>query len=162
MCGRAGTLGAYMTFDVSLRPVIGLDVDEFFAHSEARCPGTPQDHERFSAHWGRQLVDPTVKVRTITVAGQVVGYIGQFTRSDLPEVSYELGPQFWGKGFATAALQQFVSGIDVRPLYARVAKENARSIGVLRKCGFSTVGEGRFIAAGGHEVEELIFALDDS
>jgi Acetyltransferase (GNAT) domain len=149
---RAGTLGSYMTFDVSLRPVTALDVDEFFAHSEARCPGTPQDYERFSAHWRRQLVDPTVKVRTITVAGQVVGYIGQFTRSDLPEV----------KGFATAALQQFVSGIDVRPLYARVAKDNARSIGVLRKCGFSTVEEGRFISAGGHEVEELIFALDDS
>jgi hypothetical protein len=121
---RAGTLGSYMTFDVSLRPVTALDVDEFFAHSEARCPGTPQDYERFSAHWRRQLVDPTVKVRTITVAGQVVGYIGQFTRSDLPEV-------------------------------------NARSIGVLRKCGFSTVGEGRCIAAGGHEVEGLIFALDD-
>ena len=94
--------------------------------------------------------------------GQVVGYIGQFTRSDLPEVSYELGPKFWGKGFATTALGQFVSGIDVRPLYARAVKDNARSIGVLRKCGFSTVGEGRFIAAGGHEVEELIFALDHS
>jgi hypothetical protein len=61
-----------MTFDVSLRPVTGTDVDEFFAHSEARRPGTPQDYKRFSAHWRRQLVDPTVKVRTITVAGQVV------------------------------------------------------------------------------------------
>jgi hypothetical protein len=40
-----------------------------------------------------RLVDPTVKVRTIGVAGQVVGSIGQFTRSGLPEVSYELGPQ---------------------------------------------------------------------
>jgi RimJ/RimL family protein N-acetyltransferase len=159
---QTGTLGSYMTFDVSLRPVTGLDVDEFFAHSEARCPGTPQDYERFSAHWRRQLVDPSVKVRTITVAGQVAGYIGQFTRSDLPEVSYELGPKFWGKGFATTALGQFVSGIDVRPLYARAAKDNARSIAVLRKCGFSTVGEGRFIAAGGHEVEELIFALGHS
>jgi RimJ/RimL family protein N-acetyltransferase len=153
---------SFMTFDVSLRPVTEIDVDEFFAHSHARDPGITDDYEKFRARWRERLVDPTIKIRTITVGEQVVGYIGHFTRNALPEVSYELGPQYWGNGFATAALHRFVSEIDVRPLYARAAKDNTRSIGVLQKCGFSTVGEDRFIAAGGQEVEEFIFALDDS
>jgi RimJ/RimL family protein N-acetyltransferase len=148
-----------MTLDVSLRPVTELDVDEFFAHTQARCPGIPHNYERFRARWREQLVAPTFKIRTITVGEQVVGYIAHFTRNDRPEVSYELGPQYWGNGFATAALQQLVREIDVRPLYARVAKDNARSIRVLQKCGFSTVGEGPFTAARGQEVEEFIFAL---
>ena len=142
-----------MTFDVSLRPVTELDVDEFFAHSQTRCPGIPHDYERFRARWREQLVDPTFKIRTITVGELVVGYLGHFTRNDLAEVSYELGPQYWGNGFATAALRLFVREIDVRPLYARVAKDNVRSIEVLQRCGFSTVGEDRFIAARGHEVD---------
>jgi RimJ/RimL family protein N-acetyltransferase len=157
---QTGTLRLSMTFDLLLRPVTEPDVDEFFAHSQTCCPGSPADYERFSTSWLERLADPTVKIRTITVAAQVVGYIGHFIRSDLPEVSYELGPQYWGKGFATAALQRFVGEINVRPLYARVAKGNARSIRVLQKCGFSAVGEDRFVAAGGREVEEFIFALD--
>jgi RimJ/RimL family protein N-acetyltransferase len=153
---------SFMTFDVSLRPVTDIDVDEFFAHSQARGSGITDDYEKFRARWRRHLVDPTIKVRTITVGEQVVGYIGHFTRNALPEVSYELGPQYRGNGFATAALHRFVREIDVRPLYARAAKDNTRSIGVLQKCGFSTVGEDRFIEAGGQEVEEFIFALDDT
>ena len=124
-------------------------------------PGTRLDYEEFRTRWRERLANPTFKIRTITVGEHVVGYIGHFTRNDLPEVSYELGPRYWGRGFATAALRQFLSQIDVRPLYARAAKDNARSIGVLRKCGFAAVGEDRFIAASGHAVEEFIFVLED-
>jgi RimJ/RimL family protein N-acetyltransferase len=148
-----------MILDLSLRPVTELDVDEFFVYSQGRSPGIPQDYVAFRSRWRERLIDPSVKVRTITVAGQVAGYIGHFIRDDVPELSYELGPQYRGKGFATAALQQFVSEMRVRPLYARVAKDNAPSIGVLRRCGFSIVGEDRFAAGEGQEVEEFVFAL---
>lgn len=64
-------------------------------------------------------------------------------------------------GFATSALHQFLGEIAVRPLYARAAKDNTASIRVLQKCGFSVVGEDRFIAAPGHQVEEFIFGLSE-
>ena len=162
MRSLTATLCSNMTFDISLRPAAEPDVDEFFAHSQARGEVIPEDYEGFSTRWHERLVDPTVKIRTITVAEQIVGYIGYFTRNGLPEVSYELGPKYWGKGFAAAALRRFVGEIDVRPLYARVAKDNVRSIGVLQKCGFSTVGEDRLVSAGGSEVDEFVFALGDN
>jgi hypothetical protein len=41
--------------------------------------------------------------------------------NDQPEVSYWIGRQDWGNGFATRALQQFLTEVEVRPLYARAA-----------------------------------------
>lgn len=145
--------------DVSLRAVSGRDVDEFFTHRQQRGDAAPADYAAFIARWQRQLEDPGVTIRTICADGQVVGYIAHFFRHGLPEVSYELGPRYWGHGFATAALRLFVGEITVRPLYARAAKDNARSIRVLQKNGFRTIGEDRFIAAAGNEVEEFVLML---
>jgi RimJ/RimL family protein N-acetyltransferase len=41
-----------------------------------------------------------------------------------------------GRGIATAALRQFVTDVDDRPLYAHAAKHNTGSVRVLEKCGF--------------------------
>lgn len=148
-----------MTIDVLLRPVIDSDLDEFFAHRQSRGEASPSDYIAFVARWHEQLTDQSVRIRTLTVAEQVVGYIAHFTRKGLPEVSYELGPQFWGNGFATAALRYFVDDLDVRPLYARAAKDNTRSIRVLQKNGFSAVGKDKFVTSDGREIEEVIFSL---
>jgi RimJ/RimL family protein N-acetyltransferase len=91
-----------------------------------------------------------------------VGYIAHFRRNDQPELSYWIGRQHWNNGFATCALRQFLAEVEVRPLYARAAKDNTGSIRVLQKCGFSVVGEGKFVAAEGNDVEEFIFALRES
>jgi RimJ/RimL family protein N-acetyltransferase len=134
-------------------------VDEFFVHRQQRGEAAPAEYEAFTARWQRQLADPGVSIRTLCADGQVAGYIAHFMRQGLPEVSYELGPQFWGHGFATAALRLFVGEITLRPLYARAAKDNVRSIRVLQKNGFRTIGEDRFIAAAGNEVEEFLLML---
>jgi RimJ/RimL family protein N-acetyltransferase len=149
---------------VLLREVAELDLLEFYSHQKANCTVAAgrenlTDLTAFFERWRKILDEPKYKTRTIVADGQVMGYIGHFLRSDQPEVSYELGKQHWGKGFATSALQQFLREVAVRPLYARAAKDNTGSIRVLQKCGFSVVGEDRFIAAQGHEVEEFIFAL---
>lgn len=148
-----------MAIDILLRPVIESDVDEFFAHRQARGEVGPLDYVGFVNGWRERISNESVRIRTVIVAAQVVGYVAQFSRAGNSEVSYELGPQYWGKGFATAALRQFVADIDVQPLYARVAKRNVRSIRVLQKSGFSSVGEDKFVAAGGHEIEEFVFLL---
>lgn len=150
-----------MTLELSLRQVTDRDVDEFFVHRQARGETRSEQYAEFIARWRRQLTDPRVTVRTIEVAARVVGYIASFTRNGLPEVSYELGPQYWGRGFATAALRRFLQELEVRPLYARAAKHNTRSIRVLQKNGFAPAGEDRFVAAGGEEAEEFVFVLHE-
>jgi RimJ/RimL family protein N-acetyltransferase len=48
-----------------------------------------------------------------------------------------------------------------RPLYARAASDNAGSIRVLEKCGFTRVGGGRAFAHGrDEETEEVVLRLD--
>ncbi|HTT03654.1 MAG TPA: GNAT family N-acetyltransferase [Steroidobacteraceae bacterium] len=148
-----------MDTEVSLRAVTGQDVAEFFAHRQQRGDAGPEDHDAFLARWQHQLQNPDVTLRTILADAEVVGYIARFTRNSLPEVSYELGPDYWGHGFATAALRLFVAETTARPLYARAAKDNARSLRVLEKNGFRTIGEDRFIAAAGNEVEEFVLML---
>lgn len=151
-----------MTIYLSLRPATESDVDEFFAHRQARGEVSPSDYIGFVAGWRERLNNQSTRIKTLTVSEQVVGYLAQFTRAGVLEISYELGSQYWGKGFATAALRQFVADIDVRPLYARVANDNARSIRVLQKSGFSAVGDDRYVTAEGEETIELIFALGSS
>jgi RimJ/RimL family protein N-acetyltransferase len=72
----------------------------------------------------------------------VAGNIVTFEQDGEREVGYWIGREYWGKGIATEALSQFLDHIEVhRPLYAVVAKHNVGSIRVLKKCGFTTVGE---------------------
>jgi RimJ/RimL family protein N-acetyltransferase len=77
-----------------------------------------------------------------------------------PEISYWLGREFWGKGIATQALSRFLEVVSVRPLTARVAKDNTASIRVLEKNGFKLAGEGKWYSnARGKEIEELVWIL---
>ena len=149
--------------EVSLRPATDQDIAAFWAHQQANRPDadTPGQQEAFVARWHKILDNPNAPVRAIVASGRVVGYVAQFLRNDLPEVSYELGRQYWGNGFATLALQQFLQEINIRPLYARATKGNTRSIRVLRKCRFTIVGEDRFVSGNESEVEEFIFAIGD-
>ncbi len=51
--------------------------------------------------------------------------------------------------------------ITHRPLFARAAKDNIRSIRVLQKCDFKIIDENKDFAQGrGEETEEYIFRLD--
>ncbi len=147
--------------DVPLRPVTAQDVSAFWANQKDSRPdeGKSPHHEAFAARWRSVLDNRGAPTRTIIAGWQVVGYIAHFRRKDLPEASYELGRPHWGKGFATAALRQFLREITDRPLYACAAKRNAASIRVLQKCGFLIVAEDQFTDATGHEREEFIFEL---
>lgn len=136
-----------MTPDVSLREVTEPDLTWFISQ------------QLEVGRLRQELSNPDTKVRTISADGQVVGYIGHFKRKGRPEISYWIARQKRGNGFATCAVQQFLTEIEVRPLFARAAKDNHASIRVLQKCGFLVVAQDRFVAVEGREVEEFVFAL---
>ncbi len=138
---------------VLLRPVTEQDLTEYFGR---------QLDSAAVARLRAGVSAPDGRIRTIVAAGQVVGYIAHFRRNGQPEVSYWIGEQSRGRGFATGALEQFLREIALRPLYARIAKSNVRSLRVAQRGGFTVIGEDRFTDARGQEVEEFILELGES
>ena len=120
----------------------------------------PSDGAAFAAHWDRILADETIVIKTVLLDGRVAGHVSSFEQSGKREVTYWLGREYWGRGVATAALQEFLRHDATRPLYARAAKDNLGSIRVLQKCGFEISGEDRgFANARGEEIEEFVLTL---
>lgn len=155
--------------DLRLRPVAESDLAIFFeqqrdpaAHAMAAFTSwDPEDRGAFAARWMRILADPRVLTRTIVADGVVVGSIARYERDGKPEVTYWIGSEHWGKGFASAALRAFLAEAPERPLFAAAAADNVASIRVLEKCGFRTTGRERsFARARGAEVSEVFLRLD--
>lgn len=153
---------------LALRPVRDADLAVFFEHQldagavqmAAFTAKDPADRAAFDAHWARIRADPAVLVRTLLVDGQVAGHIASYTSFGEREVTYWLGREYWGRGLATAALQEFLKLEQTRPLYGRAVADNLGSLRVLQKCGFVITGEERGYAnARGAEVTEVVLRL---
>jgi len=152
-----------------LRDVVEEDLAIFFEQQldaaasfmAAFTAKDPTDREAFMTHWHRILADPTVIIRTIVDAGQVVGHVLSYEDGGKPEVSYWIGKTYWGRGYATQSLTTFLSQVNqTRPIYARVAKDNLPSRRVLEKCGFAIIEEtSGFANARGKEIAELLLKL---
>ncbi len=155
-----------MANHVQLRDVIEADLSIFYeqqldpeATQMAALPA--RGREAFMAHWIRILGNHSVLVKTIVFEGAVAGSIVCFDQLGEREVGYWLGKAYWGKGIATRALAEFLTYIETRPLYARVAKHNIASRRVLEKCGFTVSGEDSFFSPPfGKNIEEYILRLD--
>jgi RimJ/RimL family protein N-acetyltransferase len=154
--------------DVRLRVVTEADLPILFEqqldpkanHMAAFTSRDPTDRDAFMAHWARILADESTVNRTILADGQVAGSIVSYLDEGRREVGYWLGKEFWGRGIATCALAALLEQILERPLYARVATDNAGSLRVLQKCGFIICGTDKgFANARGAEIEEYILAL---
>lgn len=140
--------------EVSLRKVKPADLDIYFQQQNdpdavwtaAFTPPDPSDREAFDEHWRTVLSDRTAVARTVIVDGKVAGHVLKLEHSLGPEVSYWLGREYWGKGIATEAVKQFLKTLKMRPVYARVSKDNVASLRVLQKCGFVIESEGKSYA----------------
>ena len=135
------------TGDVLLRDVAQDDLPVFFEHQRDPAANRmadvpPRAWDAFVAHWAKMLADRTFAMKTILFEGRVAGYVMSFKRDGKQEVGYWIGREYWGKGIATEALSRFLAHAEARrPLHAKVAQPNAGSIRVLKKCGFTIVGE---------------------
>ena len=131
---------------VALREVTKEDLPIFFEHqldAEAtRMAAFPsRDRDAFMAHWAKIMSNETGILNTILADDTVAGNVVYWEAAGEPNIAYWLGKAHWGKGIASAALAQFLTKIEARPVYAHVAKHNFASIRVLQKCGFQLARE---------------------
>jgi RimJ/RimL family protein N-acetyltransferase len=168
MSGYAAVKRADFANAVLLRDVTEDDLPAFFemqldleANKMAAFTATdPADRNAFMAHWNKILGDDTIIKRTIVFEGQVAGNIASFLQLRERELCYWIHKNHWGKGIASKALSEFLAFLQVRPLFARAAKDNIASIRVLEKCGFTICGyEKGFANARGEEIEEVLLKL---
>jgi RimJ/RimL family protein N-acetyltransferase len=160
-----------MTSEIVLRAMTRDDLPIFFEHQldpEANYMAafTAKDLTDRAAYLARSttfLSDQSIRWRTILFDGQVAGSVSSYLDEDgRPEVTYWLGKEYWGHGIATRALAAFLAHEQTtRPIYARAAKDNQASLGVLCTCGFTVIGEDPgFANARGAEIEEYLLRLD--
>ncbi|WP_020659833.1 GNAT family N-acetyltransferase [Amycolatopsis benzoatilytica] len=154
--------------EVALRTVEEADLDALFAmmrdpeavRMAAFTVPDPDDRATFDARAARSRADPDVTERAITCDGRLVGSIASFVMEGDTELTYWIDRAVWGQGIASRALGLFLETVRVRPLHARAASDNAGSLRVLEKSGFSVVGkEVSYAAARGGEIEETILRL---
>ena len=157
-----------MTNELLLRDVVNDDLPIFFEqqlnkeanYMAAFTAKDPTNQEAFTAHWLRNLANETTINKTIVFDGQVAGSVASYEDEGKPEVTYWLGKEYWGKGIATKALAEFLKIVKTRPLFAHVAKHNVASRRVLEKCGFTVIGEDKYVNIGDEEVEEFVLKLE--
>jgi RimJ/RimL family protein N-acetyltransferase len=148
---------------VTLRDVEEADLPTFFEHQREpdanRMAGFPaRERDAFFAHWREKILgNASNRKQTITVEGEVVGYVSSWEQEGRRLVAYWLGRAHWGRGIATAALREFLSHETTRPLHALVAAHNVGSMRVLERCGFRRVGGA---ARDEDDVAEHLFCLD--
>ena len=150
---------------VSLRDVREDDLAVFFEQqldpdATRMAAFAARPYDEFMAHWANCMTQEITILKTIVFHEKVAGNIVYWEQPGERKVGYWLGKDYWGKGIASAALAQFLEQVKVRPLFARVAKENAASIRVLQKCGFKICGQDTFRGIDGTPGSEFIMKLD--
>ena len=127
---------------IEIRPVEESDLETFYEHqtdpeATAMAVFGAREHDAFMEHWHNRIFpNPENYARTVTVDGQVAGNLLSWSMDGSRYVGYWIGREFWGRGVATAALNQVTSELAQRPLHAWVATSNVASQRVLEKAGF--------------------------
>jgi len=115
------------------------------------------DARALAVRWRRG----TSTTKAIVLDASVVGYVSSFTLGDELHLTYWIARSHWGRGVATAAVEQFLRVMTERPLHASTAHDNVGSQRVLEKCGFVKTGTERaFASARGEEIDEVFFVLE--
>lgn len=157
-----------METEIKLRKTIESDLDtlfEFQLDDEANYLAAfnttnYDDKKEYLKKFKKLLKDPTVNNHTILLGNQIIGSISKFVMFGDNEITYWLDKKHWGQGFATNALQLFLSIEISRPLFGRVAFDNYGSQKVLERCGFIKIGSDKgFSNVRQSEIEEYIYKL---
>ena len=154
--------------NIQLRQSEESDLEHFFQfqldkdaiYMAAFTPENPMDKTAYLIKYTKHLNDPAINNQTILIDDAIVGSMAKFEREGDAEITYLIDKNLWGKGIATAALEQFLTLESARPIFGRVALDNLGSQKVLEKNGFLKIGTDRFLAnARQMEIEEFIYKL---
>lgn len=136
--------------------------DEAANHMAAFTAKDPFDRVAYLSKWTKLLNDDSVNMQSILIGTQVIGCVVKFMLKDQAEITYWISKNYWGNGWTTKAVRQFLELEATRPIFARVAFDNIGSQRVLEKNGFIRIGTGQWFAqARGQDIEEWIYRLDD-
>jgi len=117
----------------------------------------PNDSDAFVSKTKSLIANSEVDTFVIEVGEQIVGNVMGFEMFGRRSVCYWLGRQYWGCGYATAALALFLERFGSKSLTARVAHDNIASLRVLEKSGFTFEEEETGFAAGrGAQIREFV------
>jgi RimJ/RimL family protein N-acetyltransferase len=156
--------------EVALRPIDDSDLDALFEQMRdpesvrmaAFTAENPDDRTAFDAHMAKVRTLPGATTRAVTVDGRLAGSIASFVVDGDTEVTYWIDRSFWGQGIAGRALALLLESVRVRPVIARAASDNVRSLKVLQRAGFAIMGTAiPFANARDKEIEETILRLDE-
>ncbi|MCD6011237.1 MAG: acetyltransferase, ribosomal protein N-acetylase [Flavipsychrobacter sp.] len=135
-------------------------LDEEYAHMAAFMNEKYKDKNAYLAKWNKLLAEG-VNIRTILLGDAIVGSVATWQFGDELNITYGIGKEYWNRGIATAALQQFLAIAPQRPLFGRTAFDNVASAKVLEKCGFKKINEDTaFAFTRKKEIAELVFLLE--
>jgi len=101
----------------------------------------------------------------VKVSGAYVGTVqATLTARGTAEIAYELGPQFWGQGYAAEACRRMLlllfTGYGVSEASAQVDTRNAASIALLERLGFTQAGfQSQADFFKGHPSDEYTYLL---
>lgn len=133
---------------ILLRPVLESDLPILFQQqldpeAIAMSAYPAKDRGEFMRHWERILKNKNVTARAVIYKEKVAGHILCWKEGKYEQrIGYWIGKEFWRRGIASAAVQEFLSLVQVRPLFAEVANHNIASQKVLQKNGFTLHDEG--------------------
>lgn len=148
------------TVNDDLSTFFQFQLDKEAGYLAAFMPKDTNDKPAYIERYATYLNNPTITMRTIKLADEIVGSISKFVIENDAEITYWIDRKFWGQGIATTALRDFLKIEKTRPIFGRVAFDNYGSQKVLEKNGFVKIGTDKgFANARQEEIEEYIYQL---
>ncbi|MFM8427814.1 MAG: GNAT family N-acetyltransferase [Chloroflexota bacterium] len=137
---------------ILLRPTIESDLPILFQQqldpeAVAMSAYPAKDRGEFMRHWEGILKNKNVIARTILYKEKIAGHVLCWKEGKYEQrIGYWIGKEFWRRGIASAAVNELLTLVKIRPLYAEVANHNIGSRRVLEKNGFALLNEGAKIS----------------
>lgn len=137
---------------ILLRPTIESDLPILFQQqldpeAVAMSAYPAKDRGEFMRHWEGILKNKNVIARTILYKEKIAGHVLCWKEGKYEQrIGYWIGKEFWRRGIASASVNELLTLVKIRPLYAEVANHNIGSRRVLEKNGFALLNEGAKIS----------------
>lgn len=137
---------------ILLRPTIESDLPILFQQqldpeAVAMSAYPAKDRGEFVRHWEGILKNKNVIARTILFKEKIAGHVLCWKEGKYEQrIGYWISKEFWRRGIASAAVNELLTLVKIRPLYAEVANHNIGSRRVLEKNGFALLNEGAKIS----------------